>query len=643
MLSIGNELKDSFNQTHNWTTNNINFISDIEQFYKQRSIIESQYSQDLLKLTNEFQVKRANKSIQISVGDEPKITPGSLESATLSTWNEILSQTELISQNHLNLSNQFNSFIINDLIILKQKINNLNEKILNFYNNDLINGKNEFFNNVIKSKKLYDDSCNSMEQIRLKIEKNSNKSSKLNEKFNSIQIEMNNLKNNYLLNINIANRIKDKFYYQDLPEILDLFQDLIEFKTKKLNQILNKSCNLEINKNLQNNENLLNSISIIKENNSKFDIQMFINHNKINNWLDPKDFYFIPSSIWHDDELFTINNNNELNHLKTILLKANQSISKYDSILESTRENLNQLQIKRNEIKSANELDSSSSSSSSSFEFNTSIDLLNNYLNIFSKFLSNENIIIKSQVEIESIENNASNFDLSLDGLVISKPKKGFLGKLTGSKPKETIIDTNNNNNTINTFDDSNSIRSNVTNSSTGTHTGKSKFHIPSLRRHKQTQSIDNNNGNHGNPGFNAIVNYSYNAQDDDELSISINEELEILNNDDNGWTLVRNSNGNEGIVPTSYIKQKDITTTDTTTTTTTKKKGPIVSPKKNGKKIQYVIANFDFISNNNDELNIKKGDKIKILQNDDGSGWSMGEINGYKGLFPTSYVETLN
>lgn len=82
-LSIGNELKDSYKVTSTWIKNGINFLGDIDEFYRERAVIEKEYSTKLKELTKRFFEKKAKVSSNLSVGDEPQITPGSLESASL--------------------------------------------------------------------------------------------------------------------------------------------------------------------------------------------------------------------------------------------------------------------------------------------------------------------------------------------------------------------------------------------------------------------------------------------------------------------------------------------------------------------------------------------------------------------------------
>ncbi|MBN3300225.1 NOSTN protein, partial [Amia calva] len=51
--------------------------------------------------------------------------------------------------------------------------------------------------------------------------------------------------------------------------------------------------------------------------------------------------------------------------------------------------------------------------------------------------------------------------------------------------------------------------------------------------------------------------------------------------------------------------------------------------------------ALYDFVSDREDELNIKEGDLLEIHQKDN-SGWWYGSLNGKNGHFPSSYVEEI-
>lgn len=59
--------------------NSILWLDDIQQFYRERSAIEKEYSAKLNGLAKKYYEKKSKKSSSLSVGDTPAMTPGSLE------------------------------------------------------------------------------------------------------------------------------------------------------------------------------------------------------------------------------------------------------------------------------------------------------------------------------------------------------------------------------------------------------------------------------------------------------------------------------------------------------------------------------------------------------------------------------------
>jgi hypothetical protein len=52
--------------------------------------------------------------------------------------------------------------------------------------------------------------------------------------------------------------------------------------------------------------------------------------------------------------------------------------------------------------------------------------------------------------------------------------------------------------------------------------------------------------------------------------------------------------------------------------------------------------ALYNFSGEQQTDLSFYAGDVINIVGEDDGSGWLSGELNGYVGIFPASYVQRL-
>jgi hypothetical protein len=71
--------QDAFKSVNAWVSNGITWLDDIQAFYRERSVIEKEYSAKLTALAKKYYDKKAKKSSSLSVGDTPAMTPGSLE------------------------------------------------------------------------------------------------------------------------------------------------------------------------------------------------------------------------------------------------------------------------------------------------------------------------------------------------------------------------------------------------------------------------------------------------------------------------------------------------------------------------------------------------------------------------------------
>ncbi len=72
-------IQDAFKPVNAWVSNGITWLDEIQQFYRERSAIEKEYSAKLNGLAKKYYEKKSKKSSSLSVGDTPAMTPGSLE------------------------------------------------------------------------------------------------------------------------------------------------------------------------------------------------------------------------------------------------------------------------------------------------------------------------------------------------------------------------------------------------------------------------------------------------------------------------------------------------------------------------------------------------------------------------------------
>ncbi|SCW02426.1 LAFE_0F06172g1_1 [Lachancea fermentati] len=618
-ISVGNEIKDGFKETYKWVSNNVKWLSEIEAFYKERAKLEKEYSVKLSNLTAEYFTKKSSATVSLSVGDSPTITPGSLEAASLVAWNEVLSQTEMISKDHNKLSQEFEFEIADQIVALNRKCELLLTSISGF-NTELTERKEQAFDNLDKAKKHYDEACTQMESARAKQTKSS--SDKAQRRVDDKEHNMNITKNNYLIKINQANRLKDKYYFQDVPEALDLLQDLNESKTRLLNNLLKAAGVLERQLHKRVDTRLDTIDSVVAQNKPHLDSSMFIKHN-IKSWKEPADFKYIPSPVWHDDEQFVVASGVELQDLKVKLVKAQQLFDQMSSITQNEGSSLGSLNKQKQQLKDDETADGKQL-----------LEILTRYSSTVSAFTSHETSKLEAEVEIESIQNNVpSEYDLSTDDIDLSKLEKkgGFLSKF---KRNMTISETRPTHHEIH---DSASILS-----SESKHHSLGRFSIFKKRDRAQStasaSALSSTTSNDAFPDTTADqtgnrVLYAYKMQDSDEVDVSPGDTITLVARDSgNGWTQIKNETTDKvGMVPSSYIEIKE------------KPRSPAPRappPRKATVTTRTVEALYDYTAQGDDEISISEGSIITVIKEDDGSGWTFGEVNGHKGLFPTSYCK---
>ncbi|XP_058407676.1 intersectin-2 isoform X2 [Diceros bicornis minor] len=125
-----------------------------------------------------------------------------------------------------------------------------------------------------------------------------------------------------------------------------------------------------------------------------------------------------------------------------------------------------------------------------------------------------------------------------------------------------------------------------------------------------------------------AQVTSAYVASGSEQLSLAPGQLILILKKNTSGWwqgeLQARGKKRQKGWFPASHVKLLGPSSERTT---------PAFHP------VCQVIAMYDYIANNEDELNFSKGQLINVLNKDDPDWWQ-GEISGVTGLFPSNYVK---
>lgn len=188
---FGAELKDGFKPVNAWVAQGIDWLDDVQQFYRERSAIEKEYSQKLSALAKKYHEKKGKKSSGLSVGDTPTVTPGSLESASMTTWTVQLNTLESRAAEHDRLAGQLISAVAEPLKNLENKYDDLRKRHVE-YAAKLEKERDVTYSDLKKTKSKYDSMCQEVENRRKKTDGDSK--SKAQSAFYQQQSDMRNVK-----------------------------------------------------------------------------------------------------------------------------------------------------------------------------------------------------------------------------------------------------------------------------------------------------------------------------------------------------------------------------------------------------------------------------------------------------------------
>ena len=166
-IRFGDQLKDGFKSVNSWVSHNISWIDDIQQFYRERSVIEREYASKLNGLVKRGMEKKAKKSTILSVGDSPTMTPGSLESASLATWQTQLATLDQLAAEHDQFGKSLLINLADPLKTLQGRYEELRRAHAD-YAAKLERERDAAYSDLRKCKARYDAVCQEVENRRKK-------------------------------------------------------------------------------------------------------------------------------------------------------------------------------------------------------------------------------------------------------------------------------------------------------------------------------------------------------------------------------------------------------------------------------------------------------------------------------------------
>ena len=279
-------------------------------------------------------------------------------SASLTTWTAQLSTLEARAAEHDRYSAELQLQIAEPLKHLATRYEELRRSHAE-YATKLERERDVSYSELKKTKGRYDGACQEVENRRKRTESSfDHGKGKAQNAYQQQLMEMRNVKNTYLISINVTNRQKERYYHEYVPELLDSLQDLAETRVNQLNSLWTHANNLETSALSRTNDHLRHLGSEIPRNEPYLDSMMFVRHN-VTQWREPPDVAFEPSPVWLDDGAMAVDGTakvflrNLLGKSKGQLRELKQEVDKKRREVDNVkriRENIREGRDKRDEV-----------------------------------------------------------------------------------------------------------------------------------------------------------------------------------------------------------------------------------------------------------------------------------------------------
>ncbi|KAL8421135.1 hypothetical protein RB596_002072 [Gaeumannomyces avenae] len=753
--TFGAELKDGFKPANAWVAGGIAWIDDLQQFYRERAAIEKEYSARLTALAKKYFEKKAKKSASLSVGENPAMTPGSLESASITTWTTQLNTVEARANEHNQFSNDLINKVATPLQGVATKFEELRKRHAEFADK-LEKERDGSYSELRKVKGKYDNVCQEVESRRKKTESAFDKA-KAQSNYQQQILEMNNFKNSYLIAINVTNKQKEKYYHEYVPEVMDSLQDLSEFKTMRVNELWTLASTLESGLLKSSGELIEHQTQEIARNQPHLDSMMYMRHN-VGSWQEPSDKVFEPSPVWHDDDTMVTDepakvylrnvlnkSKSQLGDLRREVDKKRREVEGHKRVKERIRdgteqkdevvvvtmifamqEDLHQVERRRTTA----EVETSTITAavgdvtlgaknhnfkSQTFKIPTNCDLCGERIwGLSAKgfdcrdcgYTCHSKCEMKVPAECPGEQTKEERKKLKQER---QEAANKLLKPSSGNHAKKASVDNAaelpalTRTNTMNSLSSgyAASARRSVSGARSPAPDDTPVAELPAAPTTpapapKPTNTLRKNrviapppaayiselpgsaapNGSGGGaakaPEQKGKMLYSFEANDEGELSVPEGRDLVILEPDTgSGWIKVR-AGYKEGLVPASYVevgpapsaapaapatpailsqntgqsaRPSSIYSNSGSSiggpgTSSVKKKGPAVAPRRGAKKLRYADVLYEYTAQNDTEHSIVEGERLVLIKEDPGDGWAEVEKGGVTKSVPASYIQ---
>ncbi|CDO68266.1 hypothetical protein BN946_scf184842.g29 [Trametes cinnabarina] len=275
-------------------------LVQVRELHKDRAALEREYATKLQALAKKAVEKKAKKIVALVLGNEPTKAwdENAIARSTLDkAYTQLISAITDASNDHVNLADALDSKVVEPLRAAEKKHEDAKKKEIQYYQK-LLADRDRVYADRLKSKQKYDEECQEVEAYRQKQERSADDrhAERAARQYEQQQVDMLNSKNMYLISIAVANKVKEKFYSEDLPSLenelqtrlltrfVEIVKDAQELQIKHLDTLRSH---------LIATEAALDSVS------PQADQDLFIDYN-IAPFAPPPDWAFEPSAVHYD-------------------------------------------------------------------------------------------------------------------------------------------------------------------------------------------------------------------------------------------------------------------------------------------------------------------------------------------------------
>ncbi|KAI8621789.1 hypothetical protein BC830DRAFT_72783 [Chytriomyces sp. MP71] len=243
----------------------------------------------------------------ITLNDDAESSYSTQTTSVSAAWKCIIDATEQRAKAHLLHSDSITSEICDKIKLIIGKKDNARKKHM-LFSQKLASERDATYADKDKCKKNYDDACESVEAAKVRYDRATDDKSREKYKLawhNEI-LDMNNCKNLYILAIAAANAVKNEYFAVEVPGLLRDLHCLSESVFESLRKVWENFAVLE--------SNLTHTISthastavipVITAINPQKDTEVFVLLNPQTAPAafarrTPKDYVYIPSAMWRD-------------------------------------------------------------------------------------------------------------------------------------------------------------------------------------------------------------------------------------------------------------------------------------------------------------------------------------------------------